>query len=338
MTDYTVWAIKGARDEGVPDAERNAELRESLRNGVARFGWSYVSTADLTKLQERIKRDGWDSLTDQEKDCYQAFLLDVQPGDWWVYINVPEDGKCCAALVTGPYKWLGQPGDFNHSVSVDPSSFFEFSRKDAAVHPYLQARLMLQGRKWRINARDDFEKLVESARNGRLGIPSTPATDVGVLASELEPLLVQISSRIQRAFPNKKLEFLLEEVFRKIPGTRVTRQGGAGDHGADVIVEYDDWLVMEGLLPSKKCVVQVKSYEGEMSDTLAVDDIRRAFEQYPDADMGLIVSTADGRTQEVDAALDELKERVKKPVGLLLGRDLARFVLRYGLDVVLRRG
>jgi hypothetical protein len=338
VIDYTIWAIKGARDEGLPDAERNAELRESLKNGIARFGWSYVSTADLTKLQERINRDGWDSLSDQEKDCYQPFLLEVQPNDWWVYINVPQDGRCCAARVIGRYNWLGEPGDFNHSVSVDPVSFFEFSRGDAAVHPYLKARLMLQGRKWRINARDDFERLVECAHSGRLGTLSTPATDVGILASELEPVLAQITSRIQRAYPHKKLEFLLEEVFRKIPGTRVTRQGGAGDHGADIIVEYDDWLVMEALLPSKKCVVQVKSYEGEMSDTGAVDDIRRAFEQYPDADMGLIVSTAEGRTQKVDAALDELKDRVKKPVGLLLGRDLARFVLRYGLDLVLRRG
>lgn len=130
----------------------------------------------------------------------------------------------------------------------------------------------------------------------------------------------------------------MEQVFRRIPGARVTRQDGSGDHGADLIIEYDDWLAMEALLPPKKCVVQVKSYEGQMSDTRAVDDIKRAFEQYPDADMGLIVSTAEDRTQEVDAALDQLKETVKKPVGLLIGRDLARFVLRYGLDLVLRRG
>ncbi len=94
---------------------------------------------------------------------------------------------------------------------------------------------------------------------------------------------------------------------------------------------------MEGLLPPKKCVVQVKSYEGQMSDTRAVDDIGRAFEQYPDADMGLIISTAEDRSQNVDAALDQLREKVKKPVGLLIGRDLARFVLRYGSDLVLRR-
>lgn len=204
MGEYTIWAIKGARDEdGTPNAERNAQLRASLKDGLARFGWSYTPTADLTKLQERITVNGWDSLSAEEKDCYHAFLLDIQPGDWWVYINVPEAGRCCAARVTGPYKWLGQYDDFNHSISVDASSFFEFDRHDAAVPPYLRARLMLQGRKWRINALSDFEKLIEAARSSRLGTPFSLSTDIGALAAELEPLLAQIAALIQRAAPQR---------------------------------------------------------------------------------------------------------------------------------------
>ncbi len=214
MVEYTIWAIKGARDEdGTPMAEVNAELRASLKDGVARFGWSYTPTADLTTLQQRITTQGWDSLSADEKDCYQAFLLNVQAGDWWVYINVPEVSRCCAAKVTGPYKWLGQYDDFNHSVSVDPSSFFEFDRRDAAVPPYLRARLMLQGKKWRINAQSDFENLVEAARSNRLGTSFSLSTDIGALAAELEPLLAQIAGLIQRAAPNRNLESLLEQVI-----------------------------------------------------------------------------------------------------------------------------
>ncbi len=333
---YTIWAIKGSRDDsGKWDLEQNRELRASLKKGTARFGWSYIPS-DLRKLQKKIDSKSWDSLTEDEQYCYQPFLLnEVKPGDWWVYINVPEPNKCCAARVTSPYKWLGEYKDFNHSVEVDPKSFFEFDRNDAAVPPYLRARLMLQGRKWRINAHGDFEKLRESARHNGLGTPFDEKSEAASLVLELRPLLAQITSLVQRNYPHRRLELLSGEILKAIPRARVTHVGGASDHGTDIIVEYDDWLVTEGLQPPRKCLVQVKSYEGEHWDTRAVQDLERAFERYPDADTGLIISTADKSTPQLEAALDKLRDKLGKPLGLLIGPSLARFMLRYGLDRIL---
>jgi hypothetical protein len=71
-----------------------------------------------------------------------------------------------------------------------------------------------------------------------------------------------------------------------------------------------------------------------MWDRRAVDDIRRAFEHYPAADMGLIVSTAGSMTSEVDEALETLRRDSGKKVELLIGSDVARFILRYGGDLL----
>ena len=97
-----------------------------------------------------------------------------------------------------------------------------------------------------------------------------------------------------------------------------------------MVVEFESGIPVPGLQRPRRCVVQVKSLEGEHWDTKAVDDIRRAFESYPEAEMGLIVSTAASSTREFDEALDKLREDTKKPVSLLIGADLARFFLRFG--------
>ena len=68
-------------------------VHQSLKNGDGRFGWSYVETADLHDLRSRIATDGWNSLDDEEKDCYHELLLSLDCGDHVVYLNVPERGQ-----------------------------------------------------------------------------------------------------------------------------------------------------------------------------------------------------------------------------------------------------
>jgi Restriction endonuclease len=114
----------------------------------------------------------------------------------------------------------------------------------------------------------------------------------------------------------------------------VKPRGGAGDHGADVLAVFEYGLPVPGLLQQSTCVIQVKSFQGEHWDTKAVDDIRRAFEHYPEAEMGLIVSTASSSTQGLDNALDKLRQETGKPVSLLIGADLAAFLLRFGTQAL----
>jgi len=328
--DYSLYALK--------ITERAADIFASLGEGEGRFGWSYVETADLNALRNRIDQGGWDSLSQDEKDCYQNFLLDLSPGDWVVFINTPSWGRCTMAQVTGGYYWRWTDDDFNHRFKVDPATVRDFDRNDSAVHPALSARLKLQGRKWQISTKREFEQLREALGKGEGGRARTPEDNVRFLSAEIVPLLDEITDRIQRTHPNYALETLLARVYKRVPGViDVRHQGGAGDHGADILVTLEDRHPLTNNVEQRLCVVQVKSFEGEHWDTRAADDIRRAFNQYPDATSGLIVSTARRSAPTLEAEIERVQRETGKPVSLLIGPDVAIFVLRYADDLVGRK-
>ena len=322
MCDYTIYALKYSKK---PD--RDAITYDSLQKGVGRFGWSYEKTADLKNLQRKI--DDGESLTDAEWDCYHPFLLDIQKDDYVVYINIPSWGKCTLARVTGPYFWCHEDKDFNHRFPVDPQSIRVFDRNDAIVHPQLSRKLKLQGRWWRIyDLHEEFELLIESLKKGEDGQPRTMETSLHWFKKDIQPILESITKKIQRTYPGSDLEKPIAEVFRNVPGVKeVKEQGGAGEHGADlrVIFEWGEPI----LEIQRTCVVQVKSFKGEMWETEAVDQIRKALD-YWNADMGIIVSTASSSTEALETALEQLRDETKKTVSLLIGEDVAAFLLRFG--------
>ena len=321
-----IYAIKAPEDDG-----KKRELYESLRGGEGRFGWSYVETADLRKLKERIDRDGWDSLTDEEKECYNSsrFLLELQDGDYVVYINLPEWGQCTLARVTGSCGFGFKDEDFNHRFPVDPDSVRQFDRDDDMVPPALCTRLKLPGAWWRISTEAEFYELLESLNQGTEPAPRTSETNLRHLSKCIKEPLLEIAKCIHVTNPNTDLERLLEKTFKKVPGVRkVDRRGGRNDKGADLVVEYE---IVPGLV--QVLVVQVKSYEGELGNPSAVEDIKRAFDFHKNASMGLIVSTATTASLEVREQVDRLQEASGKIVGLLIGGALAAFILRYGPDL-----
>lgn len=335
MDGYSIYALK------VEDMA--STVYESLLAGEGRFGWSYVPTADLRQLKSRIEKSGWEGLSEDEKKCYQPFLLDFKQGDFVVYVNVPEWGKCTVARVTGEYyfKWDGDGSDFNHRFPADPKSVFQFSRNSESVPPKLRTRLKLQGRKWRISAISEFEELLNKWKSGTLSDAGyTAETDRSFLSRELAPLLSRMTRVIHETHPKTALEGLIAEVIKRIPGVikdSVKLQGGRGDHGADIRFEYEESIPFPelGLGRPRKVVVQVKSFEGEHWDDTAVRDIERALQEYQ-ADYGLIVSSADKSGEVLDRQLEELTTRIGKPIGLIIGQDLARFILKYGQDLIPR--
>ena len=335
----TVYALRtsDAKDRETEDFEHHVKgVWESLKGGEGRFGWSHVETANLRDLKLRIEQDGWDSLSEQEQDCYQAkFLLDLRDGDHVVYINVPEYGKCTLARVTGEYQWRWEGDDFNHRIPVDPDSVDPFDRWDNRVHPYLRARLMLQQKWWRITAEKEFDLLRESLSQGGKPTLADQETNRQHLLNAIQPHLSKITQEIHKTHPNVALEYFMAFVLERVPGViKVTHSGGPSDHGADLLVECQPAVTIPGLEKPEMIVVQVKSYEGQQWDRGAVDDIKRAFEKYPDANKGLIVSTAVSASSDFEQALEDLQEDVGKPVSLLIGSDLAKFCLRHAADVI----
>ncbi len=318
--------------------EWEKEVFDTLSKGEGRFGWSYVQTADLNSLKQQVEQSGWGSLSPEERDCYQAFLLDLKADDYVVYINVPEYGQCTLARVTGKYKWHYHDDDFNHRFPVDPASVRQFDRNDEVVPPYLRARLKLPGRKWRINAETDFNSLLSNLSSGYKPKPYSKESNLKHLNSAIRPYLSEITKGIHKSHPNFDLESPVAEVLRKIPGVLDVkpqgRSGSAGDHGADIIVTFRSGLPIPGLDQEGTLIVQVKSYADEHWDTQAVDDIRRAFKHYPEANAGLIVSTADSQSPLLEEELDKLREESGKPVVLLIGYEVAAFFLRFGANLL----
>ncbi len=323
----TVYALKVVRKKEVVEM-----LFNCLKAGEGRFGWSWIETADLRELRERIEESGWESLSKEEQECYygQDFLLDLRDGDHVVYVNVPEWGQCTLAEVAGEYRWRYEPGDFNHRFPVDSASVRTFDRNADIVPAALSRRLKLQGRWWRVYAQAEFESLLGALDRGALSKPRTAESNVAELGDRIRPTLTEIAGHIQHTHPAKDLESLMEIVFRNVPGVRdVSKQQGRADHGADLLVEIE-YGPIPGLMQSKTIAVQVKSFWGEHNESSAVDDVRRAFEYHSNADMGLIVSTAERAGKNLERELEGLQEEIDKPVALLIGADLAAFVLRYG--------
>ena len=95
-------------------------------------------------------------------------------------------------------------------------------------------------------------------------------------------------------------------------------------------MDFEVGLPTPGLQKQVACVIQVKSFEGEHWDTKAVEDIRRAFDHYSEVEMGLIVSTATSSTEALEGALNKLREETGKSVSLLIGANVAAFLLRFG--------
>lgn len=102
---------------------------------------------------------------------------------------------------------------------------------------------------------------------------------------------------------------------------------GPDKNGADLEIEFESGI--PGLIKRELCAVQVKSYEKEVRDLTAVNDIRRAFESNQNYTCGLIVMTATSVSEEFMLAVEELVEKSGKPVGVIYGTELAELIIRF---------
>lgn len=339
----TIWALKGPSPEAYDQEEEYSEalefLSNSIRKGTSRFGWGYMDTADLTKLQEK----SWQEMTDKEQSCWSKanFLLEVENGDWVIHINVPYWGACFAGQVIEEYSFEqtnNEVGDFRHTLKLDPNSIVEFDRNDNEVLPIISSRLKLQGRYWRIQYVEEFLQTIQNIKAESFSKKENESIGVFYLKQYLSPLLKDITNKIQKAHPAGKLENFIAEVLRKVPNViSVTEHGkhkGWGtDNGADLIVTYKSGLSFSNLEKEEKLVVQVKSYTGQHWATNAVEQIEDALTEF-EAATGLIITTAES-TENLEKAIEALSNKLNKPIGLIAGEEVAKFVLKYGGELIL---
>jgi predicted Mrr-cat superfamily restriction endonuclease len=339
----TIWALKGPSSGDYDEEEEYAKVLEflsnSIRNGTSRFGWGFVDTADLTKLRDKP----WQEMTEKEQVCWSQanFLLEVKKGDWVIHINLPYWGACFAGQIIEEYSFEQKDnefGDYRHTFKLDPNSIVEFERNDDAVLPIIGSRLKLQGRYWRIQYAEEFLQTIQNIKAGSLGKKDNESIGIFYLKQDLSPLLKDVTKKIQKAHPGGKLESFIAEVLRKVPNViSVTEHGkhkGWGtDNGADLIVAYKSGLSFSNLEKEEKLVVQVKSFTGQHWETNAVEQIKDALNEF-EAATGLIITTAES-TENLEKAIEALSNELKKPIGLIAGQEVAKFVLKYGGELIL---
>ena len=112
--------------------------------------------------------------------------------------------------------------------------------------------------------------------------------------------------------------------------TRVEARNVDEDAGADLLVRFESGLPLPGIERDDTLIVQVKVDKNENWDTEAVENMGRALARYPEASMGLLISTASASTPALDMSLEKLRRESGKHVALLIGQDIASFFLQYG--------
>ncbi len=322
-----VWAFNK-----VPNNDDRQKVYESIKNGISRFGWSQDDEHNL-KIE-----GGW-----SDWHSKNLFLLQIKPGDWIVHINMPSYGKCTAAQVKTEYNFdeglINSSGgiDFRCYFEIDKETIIEFDRNDPKVHPLVSRRLKLQGRYWKIHkGKEEFFNSIKSLKSGKNPIEEDSTIGVFHLREDLKPLYGEITKMIHKTHPEKKLESFLAEVFKNIPNVTEAKVNGSGwgtDYGADIIVKYNTGLDILNLNKEETLVVQVKSYEGEHWSTEAVRQINTAIIKF-EADAGIIITTAKS-TEKIEQEIEKVSNELDKPIALIAGEDVAKFVLKYGKDLLI---
>ena len=269
---------------------------------------------------------------EQDSWSHAHLLLDVQPGDYIVHVNVPEYGKVTVGKVASPYYFEANlpdgQDDGRHCFKV--TDVFSFDRNDELVFPSVNRGLKPRRALQRLSYQEEFLMSLERLKARKEGNLEEHHDFLSEGANELFKNFV---GKVHACHPGKDLEAFIAEIFRKIPNVYNVKENGSGwrtDNGADLIITYRSGIA--GFEFDETMVVQIKSYEGEHRSTEAVGQIEKAMSVY-EASLGLIITTAES-TEVLENAVYELSERLKKPVYLMAGQDVARFILTYGMDLL----
>jgi len=143
----------------------------------------------------------------------------------------------------------------------------------------------------------------------------------------------RISELLQKSHEAKLFNYIIAKVFKEIPNVVEVSQNNPGwgtDFGADLIITTS--IDVSGTQSKNRILVQTNSDENECYDLNTLNQIEKVLQQF-NADAAIIITTAN-KTPELDTALIELSSRVNKPVNLIAGKDVARFVEKYAKEVI----
>ena len=317
----TIWAFNK-----VDDNDCKKKIYQSFKDGISRFGWSQEDKHNLKGKQ-------W-----TEWHSKQLFLLQVKQGDWIVHINTPSYGKCIAGKVKTEYnydKGLDCWGikDFRHSFEIEKETIIEFARNDKNILPTVN--LKPRQRYHRIYAVKDFLQSIENLKNKSVSLQKGESKEIYHLRDKTKKYLREITNLLHNTHKSKNLERFMANVFRKLPNVVDVNENGFGwktDYGADLIVTTKSSI--GNLDFENKIVVQIKSFEGKHYDLDAVEQVKTGIEKF-DANAGIIITTAQ-KTEQLEDKIQMISNEIDKPIDLIAGEDVAKFVIKYASDLIFK--
>jgi hypothetical protein len=275
----------------------------------------------------------------------------IQQGDLLVLPNLPDNQRFCLTRVMGQYSFQrlrlqdeqrrhGLTEDYGHILPVELLTQEGVNKYAPAVHAEIRRTLLTRSRLWSLDRYAQYinELLAALQRRENLLEPQTGAARLSsawesASAKAKETLARELLNELSRGFQNAEWEEPIAAVMRKLypaPGAQVRWTGGAGEHGADLVIEiasrFSDsaWQIM----------LQIKNYTGEIADIGALRQLEQAYEYYGTRGPVLeavVMTTAKRESNEFEAERRDVAKRLGIPIVVVL-RDRFGELMAEGLS------
>lgn len=337
------------------DSDNRALLLDELRQGRLRQGWGHHDDQDLRLLAKKRKRGEDFSAREQAAWRNRAMLGahgGIQISDVVILPNLPSRGEFLLVEVTGPYRFepLKLSGDFDvNRLGQDYGHVLEVKKldelkpipfRDDRVHAGLRASLTCRSRLWSLA---DYGPNIEELL---VAPTTTQAWDLKGSFSRLldralqdvyEPLEAKIDTLLHQSFSAAEFEvpclLLLRSLF---PGAEVAHTSGPTEHGADLVVTWEDPLAdsssSEDL--SFRAVFQVKNWRDHAHDLHAVDQLVEAISYYgSDYPMrgAYLLTLCDGEAAQFQAYRQKWARELRTPIHFIGRKRMLNLMRDYAL-------
>jgi hypothetical protein len=311
------------------EADIAKQLFQALSEGEARMGWSWTDDQDLLRIIQANNEGKWAQLDGNQQDAWycHGFLDRVQKSDLIFYPNVPDYGSFCVAEITGDYRFLPADkaidGDFRSVRACRLITPTPVSKSDAIVPPLLRARLGLQQRFYQLKADSEINAFLDRLDEIGRAVADVAATFEKMLADTAE----RMSAHWAQYFPRKDLSNILAKVLEQ-GGYGVRYQEGAGEKGADLVVELENPFIKEPI----RIGVQVGSYRDQVSKFTVKEKLDQLLSGWEDNKLkyGSLVLSGKCDHDARSVIDDHNHQHPDKRITLLDGRDLAMLILNIG--------
>jgi hypothetical protein len=333
------WAIR-------TDRENEELIFRELQQGRLRQGWGYDASQDLNRIREERERGGawWERLTSLQKEVLPHFRMlgwgedSIQRDDLILLPNLPEDGRFCLARVNGDYRFEmlpltpdqqkhGLTQDYGHLLPVELLTPNGVNRYAAQVPAGIRRTMRAQGRLWNVDRfGDSIEALLRAVGRGedvlqpQLGNARLQYAWEAALSQAKKTLREAFAEGLARNFGAAEWEEPIVRAMQRLyggPAAEILWTGGADEHGADLVIN----LVSPFSDSKWQILIQVKNYDGEIADPMALQQLRQAYQYYgaqaPVLEL-VVMTTATTENETFQRQRQELANELGVPVVIIL--------------------